>query len=184
MLCFDAMLQAQIEIVDEGGRTEDSVTIVGSGEVSLRMHNGSYLHVDIAGLVKDSTSELAVISHSGSEITVQVKAGNALRQGGRYLAPGAVDVAEVWFVAEIERFRRVLKVRTVWVKGSALLAGGAVIRSTPSSLQSRLDEMALRGTQRVRDQLGRLQSQGKIDAAGDLLVPWPEDMKADSKTDV
>jgi len=59
-----------------------------------------------------------------------------------------------------------------------------VIRSTPSSLQSRLDEMALRGTQRVRDQLGRLQSQGKIDDAGDLLVPWPEDMKADSKTDV
>ena len=57
-----------------------------------------------------------------------------------------------------------------------------MIRSTP--LQSRLDEMAVRGTQGVRDQLGRLQSQGKIDDAGNLLVPWPEDMNADSKTDV
>ena len=178
------VLQAQIEIIDELERTEDSVTIVGSGQVSLGMRNGSYLHVNEAGLADDGGVDLALISHSGSQILVQVKAANALRQDNQYLALGPVNVAEAWFVAVIERFQRVLKVRSLRVEGSALLVGGAVIRSTPSTLQSRLDEMAVRGTQRVRAQLDRLHAQGKIDDAGNLLVPLPDDMKPGSTTDV
>jgi hypothetical protein len=65
-----------------------------------------------------------------------------------------------------------------------LLIGGAVIRSTPSSFQSRLDEMAARGTRRVTEQLDRLRAQGKIDDRGNLLVALPDDMCPDSKTDV
>lgn len=172
------MLQAQIEIVDEAGHTEDLVTIVGAGQVSVGMRAGSCLHTD------EATPDLAVIWHSGSRVWVQVKAANALRQHDRYLAQGSIDVVQPVFVAFIEAPRRYLKVRPLRVDGAALLAGGAVIRSTPSSFQSRLDEMAARGAQRVTEQLDRLRTQGKIDDRGNLLVALPDDMRPDSKTDV
>jgi hypothetical protein len=183
------MLQAQIEIVDEAGRVEDAVTIVGSGQVSVGMRDGSYLHAD------EAAPDLAVIQHTGSQVLIVVKCTDTLRQDDRYLARGAIDILRPTLLIVpglpgivepgLPEVRpRYLKIKPLHIEGTELLSGGAVIRSTPSSFQSRLDEMAARGTQRVRDQLDRLRAQGKIDAAGNALVPLPADMLSDSPTDV
>ena len=98
------MLQAQIDIIDEAGHTEDSVTILGRGQVSLGFRNGSYLHSD------EAQPDLAVISHDGARVLVQVKAANMLRRDNQLLAIGSVPVttapAFVVFIAALRRYVR------------------------------------------------------------------------------
>jgi hypothetical protein len=64
------------------------------------------------------------------------------------------------------------------------MSGGAVIHSTSSSLVSRAQASAARGAVKVTQQLQRLRDQGKIDEHGNILVPWPDDMKPGSSTDL
>jgi len=174
------MLQAQIDIVDEAGHTEESVTIVGSGRVSLGTRaSGGYLHAD------EAAPDLAVIAQDGTRVSIEVKAENALQHDDAYIATGSFDLtpAQSVTVAFIERLRRYVRVRQVTVNGE-LLRGGAIIHTTPSSLISRAQASAARGAVEVTQQLRRLRDQGKIDEHGNVLVPWPDDMKADSSNDL
>jgi len=78
------MLQAQIDIVDEAGHTEESVTIVGSGRVSLgARQTGGYLHAD------EAAPDLAVIAQDGGRVSIEVKAANALQRDNAFLATGS-----------------------------------------------------------------------------------------------
>jgi hypothetical protein len=74
-------------------------------------------------------------------------------------------------------------VKQIFVNGE-LLAGGAVIHSAPSALVRRAQASAARGAVEVTRQLQRLREQGKIDDDGNILVPWPDDMKPGSTTDL
>jgi hypothetical protein len=58
------------------------------------------------------------------------------------------------------------------------------IHTAPSSLLSRARASIARGTVEVAQELQRLREQGKIDEHGNILVPWPDDMKPDSPTDL
>ena len=177
---LDQMLQAQIEIVDEAGHTEESVTIVGSGRVSLGTSpEGGYLHAD------EAATDLAVIAHDGERVSIDVKVENALQRDSAFITRGSVDLASTQhpMVAFIEQARRYVRVKQVFVSGE-LLRGGAVIHSMPSSLVRRAQASAARGAIEVTQQLQRLRDQGKIDEHGNLLVPWPDDMKPDSPTDL
>ena len=170
------MLQAQIDIVDEAGHTEESVTILGSGRVSLgARQTGGYLHVD------EAAPDLAVIVQDGSRVSLEVKVANALQRDNSFIALGHLDLATVRnnLLAFIEQSRRYLRVTQLDVNGE-LLCGNAVIHTTPSSLLRRARATAARGAIEVAQQLQRLRDQGKIDADGNVLVPWPDDMKPGS----
>ncbi len=174
------MLQAQIEIVDEAGHTEESATILGSGRVSLgTRQTGGYLHAD------EAAPDLAVIVQEGARVSIEVKVANALQRDSAFIALGSLDLASVrnTTVAFIEQLRRYVKVKQIFVNGE-LLSGGAVIHSTTSSLVRRAQASAARGAVEVTQRLQRLRDQGKIDEHGNILVPWPDDMKPGSTTDL
>jgi hypothetical protein len=144
------MLQAQIDIVDEAGHTEESVTILGSGRVSLgTRQTGGYLHAD------EAAPDLAVIVHDGERISIDVKVANSLQRDNAFIAKGSflfsfVQPAVVAFILQLRR-------------SHASIARGAI---------------------EVARELQELRDQGKIDEHGNLLVPWPDDMKPDSSTDL
>jgi hypothetical protein len=174
------MLQAQIDIVDEAGHTEESMTILGSGRISLgTRQTGGYLHAD------EAATDLAVIVQDGARVSIDVKAEHALQRDSAFLALGSLVLASAQhaMVAFIEQARRYVKVKQVFVSGE-LLRGGAVIYSTPSSLVRRAQASAAQGAALVTQQLQRLRDQGKIDEHGNVLVPWPDDMKPGSSTDL
>lgn len=78
------MLQAQIEIVDEAGRTEESMTILGSGRVSLgARQTGGYLHAD------EAATDLAVITQEDARVSINVKMANALERDRAFITPGS-----------------------------------------------------------------------------------------------
>ena len=173
------MLQAQIEIVDETGHTEDSVTIVGSGRVSIgRRGTGALLHAD------EAEADYAVIEKSDEQVCIQVK----IRDGWHE------DVILFNDLKAYERFihglERSLRIKRVLADGD-LLQGSAIIRTiiasgnpVTSSLVRRAQASAERGAAAVSQQLQRLRDQGKIDDHGKLLVPAPDDMKPGSTTDL
>ncbi len=174
------MLQAQIDIVDEAGHTEESMTILGSGRVSLgTRQTGGYLHAD------EAATDLAVIVQDGARVSIDVKVANALQRDNGFITQGALDLAPMrnTTVAFIEQLRRYVKVKQIFVNGE-LVRGGAVIHSTTSSLIRRAQASAARGAIEVTQRLQRLRDQGKIDEHGNILVPWPDDMKPGSSTDL
>jgi hypothetical protein len=174
------MLQAQIDIVDEAGHTEESVTLVGPGRIALGTRQaGGYLHAT------EAPRDLAVITQLGNRISIEVKVANALQRDSGFIPPGSLELApsQNATVAFIEQLRRYVKVRQVFVSGE-LLSGSAVIHTTPSSLVTRARASAARGALEVTQQLDRLRDQGKIDERGDVLVDWPDDMKPGSATDL
>jgi hypothetical protein len=82
------MLQAQIEIVDEAGQTEESVTIIGSGRVSLgTRQTGGYLHAD------EAANDIAVIVQDGARVSIDVKVEDALQGDSDVIALGSLEVA-------------------------------------------------------------------------------------------
>jgi hypothetical protein len=174
------MLQAQIDIVDEAGHTEESVTILGSGQVSLgTRETGGYLHAD------EAAPDLAVITQDGTSVSIDVKVANALQRDNVFIARGSFDLgpANQTTISFVEHIRRYVKVKQIFVN-SELLSGGAVIHSTPSSLIARARASIARGAVEVAQELQELRDQGKIDEHGNLLVPWPDDMRPDSSTDL
>ena len=174
------MLQAQIDIVDEAGHTEESVTILGSGRVSLGARpTGGYLHAD------EAAPDLAVIAQDGERVWIQVKVANALQRDNTFIATGAFDfsLAQPALIAFVLHLRRFIKVQQTVVSGE-LMSGGAVIHSTPSSLTSRARASIAQGQTEVANELRELRDQGKIDEHGNLLVPWPDDMRPESSTDL
>lgn len=184
------MLQAQIDIVDEAGHTEESMTILGSGRVSLgARETGGYLHAD------EIETDLAVIVQDGTSVSIDVKEQNAHQPGAHIklelVEPGAAPRQHVMF---IETLRRRLEVRQVFVDGD-LLQGNALFhtmvpaaRVVPammsSSLIRRAQPLIAQGALEVTRELRELREQGKIDEHGDLIVPWPDDMRPDSPTDL
>ena len=58
------------------------------------------------------------------------------------------------------------------------------IRDQESEFARWLSASAARGAAQVSEQLARLRARGVIDEHGKLLVPFPEDMNPESKTDV
>jgi hypothetical protein len=174
------MLQAQIDIIDEAGRTEESVTIVGSGRISLGTRaTGGHLHVD------EAAPDLAMIAQDGARVSIEVKVANALQRDNAFIATGSLDLGQPGnaTVAFVERLRRYVRVKQVNVNGE-LLRGAAIIHTTPSSLLRRAQASASQGAVEVTQQLQRLQQQGKIDERGNVIVPWPDDMSSDSTTDL
>jgi len=104
------MLQAQIDIVDEAGDTEESVTILGSGRISLgTRQTGGYLHAD------EAPPDLAVIVQDGARVSIEVKVANALQQDNVFIARGSFDLAPAQpaTVAFIEQLRRYVKVKQI-----------------------------------------------------------------------
>jgi hypothetical protein len=169
------MLQAQIEIVDESGRTEESARILGSGRVSIgKRTTGGLLHVD------EAESDYGSVVKDGAEVVVQLKSGSA-----RY----ALDALHRAIDVFLDEAVRHLKVTQVVADGD-LLAGNAIIRTLPSSaplgssLVRRAQASAARGAVAVSQQLQRLRDQGKLDESDRLLVPLPADMKPGSQTDL
>src|SRR5262249_54003941 len=145
------MLQAQIDIVDEAGHTEESVTIVGSGRVSVgTRQTGGYLHAD------EAATDLAVIIQEGSRLSIDGKVANALQRDAGPIAPGPFEVASAQqaLVAFIEQVRRYVKVKQIFVNGE-LLRGGAVIHTASSSLVRLAQASAARGAIEVTKQLQR-----------------------------
>jgi len=173
------MLQAQIDIVDEAGQTEESVTILGSGRVSLgTRETGGYLHADEAGV------DLAVITQDGERLLIQVKAPNSLQRDNTFIAKGSFNLSfEHALVAFILQHGRYLKVKQTAVNGE-LISGGAVIHSTPSSLDARVRASIAQGSIEVAQELQELRAAGKIDEQGNVLVACPDDMQPDSSTDL
>jgi hypothetical protein len=156
------------------------MTIVGSARVSVGTRQaGGYLHAD------EAAPDLAVIVHDGTHVSIEVKVANALQRDGAFIGLGRLELAAArkGMVAFIEQLRRFIKVKQIFVTGE-LLSGNAVIHTTPSSLVSRAQALAARGAVEVEHQLQRLQDQGKIDAHGNILVPWPQDMLPGSSTDL
>lgn len=174
------MLQAQIEIVDEAGQTEESVTILGAGRVSLgTRQTGGYLHAD------EAAPDLAVITQDGERVSIEVKVANSLQRDNTFIAKGSFNLsfAQHPLVAFILQLHRYVKVKQTVVTGE-LMSGGVVIHSTPLSLHARARASIARGAVEVAQELQELRDQGKIDEHGNLLVPWPDDMKPDSSTDL
>jgi hypothetical protein len=174
------MLQAQIDIVDEAGHTEESVTIVGAGRVSLgTRQTGGYLHAD------EAAPDFAVITQDGERVSIDVKVANSLQRDNTFIAKGAFNLsfAPHALVAFVLQLRRYVRVKQTVVHGE-LMSGGAVIHSTPSSLIARVQASIAQGSIELAQELEELRAQGKIDEQGNLLVPWPDDMKPDSSTDL
>jgi hypothetical protein len=174
------MLQAQIDIVDEAGHTEESITILGTGRVSLGIRpRGGYLHAD------EAAPDLAVIVHDGVQLSIEVKVANSLQRDNSFIGLGRLDLATTRnnMVVFIEQLHRYVKVKQIFVTGE-LLSGSAVIHTTPSSLITRARASAAQGAAEVSQQLERLRDQGKIDEHGKILVSWPDDMKPGSPTDL
>ena len=121
----------------------------------------------------------------GERLLIQVKAPNSLQRDNTFIAKGSFNLS--WeqhaLVAFIQQLRRYVKVKQIFVNGE-LLSGGAVIHSTTSSLVRRAQASAARGAVEVTQRLQRLRDQGKIDEHGNILVPWPDDMKPGSTTDL
>jgi hypothetical protein len=175
------MLQAQIEILDEAGHTEESMTILGSGRVSVgTRQTGGYLHAD------EAATDLAVIVQDGPRVSIDVKVANALQRDNGFITQGSLDLAPMrnTAIAFIEQLRRYVKVKQIFVNGELLRGGGAVIHSTTSSLIRRAQASSAQGAIEVTQRLQRLRDQGKIDEHGNILVPWPDDMKPGSSTDL
>ncbi|HET7501772.1 MAG TPA: hypothetical protein VFK02_12230 [Kofleriaceae bacterium] len=175
------MLQARIDIVDETGHTEESVTILGSGRISVGPRpNGGYLHADEAGV------DCAVVTQEGARLLIQVKSPNALQRDNAFIPCGELDLgpAQNTAIAFIQQLRRYLKVTQLVVSGE-LLSGGAVIHSgAQSSLSTRTRASIAQGALELATELQELRDQGKIDEHGNILVPWPDDMNPDSSTDL
>jgi hypothetical protein len=176
------MLQAQIDIVDESGHTEESATILGSGRVSIgKRATGGLLHADEAEL------DFVAVTQDGAEVVIQVKAAPNQNQGDTRIALGSAKKAFELFIEAVDRRVKVTRV----VAAGNLLRGNAIIHTPApvndplaSSLVRRTQALAARGAVAVSQQLQRLRDQGKIDESGKLLVPFPDDMKVGSKTDL
>jgi hypothetical protein len=183
------VLQAQIDILDEAGRPQESMTILGTGRVSLgKRQTGRYLHAD------EAEPDLVVIMQDGTRLLIEVKASNALQRDDIFVAEGSFEVEPIHgeflaFLVFLEATRHRLRVKQVEVSGE-LLCGNAIIHHVPasstpaSSLIDRAQASAKRGAAEVTEQLRRLRDQGKIDDNGNILVAWPDDMNAGSSTDL
>ena len=141
------MLQAQIDILDDAGQTEESVTILGSGQVSLgRRETGGYLHAD------EAAPDLAVITQDGARVLIEVKVPNVLQRDEVFVAKGSYDLtfARSAYLAFLEATRRrYLRVKQVAVSGQ-LLRGNAIIHMSSPSLIDRARAAAERGAARGR----------------------------------
>jgi hypothetical protein len=175
------LTEAQIEIVNESGRVEDRVRIVGTGEVALATRGESRLEVAPG----DPADVDAVIALRDGSVTIEARKHQALRVDDVFLPLAAPREVQRGLVALIVAARRHLHVRAVVDPTASLMSpAGAVIRDDPSELMRWSAEAAARGTTRVSEHLARLRARGAIDGGGRLLVPPPDDMSPGSKTDV
>lgn len=174
------LTEAQIEIVDETGRVEDRVRIVGTGEVSLATKGEARLQV-----TSDPADVDAVITLRDGSVTIEARKPEALRVDDEFLPMAKPRDCHQALVALIVAVRRQLRVTTaVDPSASLMTAAGAVIREQPSELEHWASAAAARGAAKVSAHLARLRARRVIDENGKLLVPLPEDMDPASKTDV
>lgn len=173
------LAQALIEIVDESGTTEDSVMIMGPGEISLGARDGTYLHVDRA------SPDIAVILQTGDQLSIQIKLDDAIRQDEDFLAIGPIVVpGNTEFIGFIQKLQRFVRVRSIMIEAALLTVNGVVFRTQRSRLQQLADRSIAVGRKQVTEQLARLRARQVIDARGNLLVPAPADMDPGSSTDL
>lgn len=175
------LTEAQIEIVDETGHVEDRVRIVGTGEIALATKDRAWFQ-----LTSDDPADVdAIIALHGGSVTVEARKPKALRVDDAFLPMAQPRGVPRVLVALIAAVKRTLRVRTVELPTASLMTpGGAVIREETSDFERRLSESVARGAAKVSEQLADLRARGMIDEQGKLLVPLPEDMRPDSKTDV
>lgn len=175
------LTEAEIEILDESGHVEDRVRIVGSGEVALATAGTPRLLLLAEGLADID----AVIKLRDGAVTIEAKKHQALHVDEGFLPMAEPYAAQRAVIATLAAINRRLRVRTVQVPNSSLLSpDGAVIRDQPSTFEHWLSESAARGAAEVSEELASLRERGMIDEQGQTLVPFPEDMSPESKTDV
>lgn len=175
------LTEAQIEIVDDAGHVEDRVRIVGTGEVALATNGTSRLQV-----ITEGPAEIdAIIRLRDGFVTIEAKKPDALRVNDAFLPMAQPRDIQRALIAFIYAARRHLHVRTIEDPSSSLMSpAGAVIREQPSELVRQAAAAAAKGIAKVQEHLARLRERGAIDEQGKLLVPFPEDMKPESKTDL
>jgi hypothetical protein len=174
------LTEARIEIVDETGWVEDRVRIVGTGEVALATKGEARLQV-----TSDSADVDAVIALRDGSVTIEARKPEALRVDDEFLPLAKPRDCHQALVALIVAVRRQVRVTTIVDPSASLMtSAGAVIRDQPSDLEHWASAAATRGAAKVSAHLARLRARGVIDENGKLLVPLPEDMDPESKTDV
>jgi hypothetical protein len=154
---------------------------VGAGEVALATAGSPRLQ-----LFSEGAADIdAVIKLLDGAVTIEAKKHQALRVDEGFLPMAEPYAAQRAVIATLAAVNRRLRVRTVQVPNASVMsAGGMVIREQPSSFEHWLSESAARGAAEVSEELTSLRERGMIDGQGRLLVPLPEDMSPDSKTDV
>ena len=75
------LTEAQIEIVDDTGRVEDRVRIVGSGEVALATKGGARLQA----AASDPADVDAIIALRDGAVTIEARKSEALRVEDEFL---------------------------------------------------------------------------------------------------
>lgn len=174
------LTEAQIEIVDETGRVEDRVRIVGTGEVSLATKGEARLQV-----TSDPADVDAVITLRDGSVTIEARKPEALRVDDEFLPMAKPRDCHQALVALIVAVRRQLRVTTAVDPSASLMTpAGAVIRDQPSELLRQSAAAAAKGIVKVHERLARLRARGAIDEQGKVLVPLPDDMNPHSKTDL
>jgi hypothetical protein len=175
------LTEAQIEIVDDSGQVEDRVRIVGNGEVALATKGTSRFQ-----LTSDDPADVdAIIRLRDGAVTVEARKHQALRVDDAFLPMEKPRDVHQQLRALVVAVRRHLHVTTAVVPTSSLMgSGGVVIRDQPSELARQAAAAAAKGVARMNAHLDRLRARGAIDDRGRLLVPFPEDMNPESKTDV
>jgi hypothetical protein len=175
------LTEARIEIVDDTGQVEERVRIVGTGEVALATKGTSRLQ-----MTSDDPADVdAIIRLRDGAVTVEARKHQALRVDDAFLPVERPRNVHQQLNALIVAVRRHLHVRTVVNPTSSLMGGtGAVIREQPSELVRQASVAAEEGIAKVNEHLARLRARGVIDDQRRLLVPLPEDMNPESKTDL
>lgn len=175
------LTEAEIEILDESGHIEDRVRIVGSGEVALATAGTPRLLI-----VAEGASDIdAIIKLLDGAVTIEAKKHQALHVDEGFLPMAEPYAAQRATIATLAAVNRRLRVRAVQVPNASQMGpGGVVIREQPSSFERWLSESTAKGAAEVSEELAWLRERGMIDEQGRILVPFPEDMSPESKTDV
>lgn len=178
------LAQAQIEIVDDAGETQDRVLIVGAGEVELATQGRCELRVVLPERAGPSPDVLIALRDGA--VIVEAKAPGTLQVNGKALDCAERLAVDRELIAQIlTAMHRHLRVRATRLTTASLLSpAGAVIRTKPTPLEAWSTRAAARGARKVSEHLARLRASGTIDENGQLLVPLPADMNPDSSTDV
>lgn len=192
--CYAGFVQpsACIELVDDLGHAEDTVTMVGSG-ASVSLQEDDQHRVSMNAF--RSAADIAWVSLRGDgTVEVEIVRRDAFMPGHPPLGSGRLHVAvaskiELW----LDAVKKYIRVRSVTadlqeLRGCEVLAvvfRPADITDTESAaLRSWAEGTMREGMEQVQARLDRLRRAGLIDENDRRVVDLPADMLPTSRTDV